>query len=191
MTHGDLLFLAAALALPGALLRVSYLLIRSRFSPAGRTLAWTLGGVALYFALLVAASWRSELKWIPFNKDRCFDDWCLAVEKSEHTREAGQERYKVTLRVSSRAARIRQRALDAEVFLADAQGHLYAPAKSRGPKLSELLEPMASFRTIRTFGLPGGATVEGLVVHHGYWPGRLIVGDSQSFLHKPVMHALK
>jgi hypothetical protein len=53
--------------------------------------------------------------------------------------------------------------------------------------LSDELGPGESFRVRLPFRLPEDAQPAGLVVHHGAFPGIVIIADDQSFLHPPAL----
>ena len=87
------------------------------------------------------------------------------------------------------------------MYLLDSRGHKYLPspegqraydaANGESKGLGDLLEPLASFSTVRVFDLPADAEDVGLVVVHGQGPGRFIIADSQSFLHEPTVIRLQ
>jgi len=109
--------------------------------------------------------------------------------------------YLVTVRASSRAQRISQRARDAQVYLLDARGRRYDPAPDAqraldaagagGQPLDTELPPGGSFTRTVAFDLPADARRVGLVMVHGLFPGVLVIGGPQSFLHKPTIVILK
>ncbi len=205
MTIFDLLLLLTVVAAAVALLRVAYLLAHGRWR-AARGAIFGLGAIlGVYAAALVAVSLFSPQRVMGLHQDRCFDDWCLAVERVARRRTIGTatargQFYLVTVRASSRARRISQRALDAQIYLLDAQARRYdpAPAAQRaldvtgagGQLLDTELPPGGSFTRTVVFDLPPDARRVGLVMVHGLFPGILVIGDPQSFLHKPTIIAL-
>ncbi len=158
--------------------------------------------VCLYFLVLVGVSLLSPQRVLSMHEMRCFDDWCAAVEQVEQRNELGALKaqgrfYLVTLQVSSRAQRISQRALDAADYVLDERGMRYDPsvegqralesAGVAGLPLTSWLEAGASFMHTAVFDLPPGTRQPGLVISHGAFPGLIIIGDDQSFLHKPAV----
>src|SRR5260370_13621359 len=130
MTLSDLLFLASVLFTFGLLFRILYLLVRRNFRGAGRSLRLLAGFLAIYSIILVAVSLSAPQRVVAMDADRCWDDWCLAVTQASRSPRIGDapaqgEFYAVTLRVSSRAGRVTQRALDANVYLVDGRGNTY------------------------------------------------------------------
>lgn len=147
-------------------------------------------------------SLASPQRVLALHQDRCFDDWCLAVERVAHTQvirgvQARGRFYLVTVLVSSRARGISQRARDAQVYLVDAQGGRYnlAPAAqcaldrsgAGGQPLDTELAPSGTFMRTSAFDIPLHALRVGLVVTHGLFPDVLVIGGQQSFLHKPTI----
>jgi hypothetical protein len=145
----------------------------------------------------------SPRKEFRVGQDECFDDWCVAVDRVKYSPSIGRDSSQrstqglfciVTLRVSSRALRVAQAAPDASVHLVDDRERVYtvspegqqAYESSFGSTipLGTRLEPGASFQSVRVFELPPDADGLGLVVDHGGGPGRFVIGDDHSLLHK-------
>lgn len=186
MTIFDLLFLALLPVLAVWLARAFYLTTQNEWRKARK--AWLgLGAVAaVYMSIVVAASLVTPLKRLRMGEDQCFDDWCLGVARAVKAKDG---RYIVTLRVSSRAKRAKQREWDAGVRLVDGQGRRYAgSAAAAGARpLSDELEPGESFETTRTFDIPGEPEGLALEVTHGPWPGLFIIGGEGSLLHRDTV----
>ena len=195
-------FLVMVLGLPGLLLAIA---MRKR-----RFAVRLAGGLAiyagLYALLLIGVSLLSPQRVMAMHQVRCFDDWCVAVEQVAKVPEIGALHARgsfllVTVDVFSQAKRIRQRALDAAVYLLDEYGNRFDPspegqqaleaAGEAGLPLNSWLEVGALFSHTAVFDLPPDATQPGLVVSHGAFPGLIIIGDDQSFLHKPTIVNLK
>jgi hypothetical protein len=202
MTIFDLLLLLTVSAAAVALPRGAYLLARGRWRAARRTVLGLGAVLGLYAATLVMVSLVSPQRVMGLHQDRCFDDWCLSVERVAHLRAIGAvaargKFYLVTVQVSSRAKGIVQRALDAQVYLLDARGQRYdpAPAPQRaldaagagGQPLDTELPPGGSFTRTVAFDLPPHARRVSLVVAHGLFPAVLVIGDPQSLLHRPTI----
>jgi hypothetical protein len=71
----------------------------------------------------------------------------------------------------------------------DREGRRYAPcaAPLTAHAMPDALDPGESFRVVEPFRLPAAASPAGVVVHHGAFPGVLIIGDAQSLLHRPAL----
>jgi hypothetical protein len=203
MTIFDLVFILVFLGTVAVLVWVLIAAVRGFRMKALRRLLALGSYLAIYLAIVVMVSLLSPRKEFRIGQDECFDDWCMAVEKAEFASAVGQGAARIstrgvfciaTLRVSSRALGRAQAAPDAAVHLLDDRGRIYyaspegqqAYERSFGSSipLGSRLEPGSSFQSVRVFELPADADNLGLVVEHGGWPGRFIIGDASSLLHK-------
>lgn len=202
MTIFDLLFLVLAPTALLTLLRALYLLVRGRRRQGLRVLKWLGASLAVYLGIVVAVALLTPRRVLAIGEDRCFDDWCVAVEQAAAASQIGSTAaqgkfYIVTLRVSSRALRVSQRAPDAAAQLEDGEGRTYYPSPAgqhayetqngATKSMGDLIEPEGSFHTVRVFDVPMDATHVGLVVRHGGGPGMFIIGDDQHPLHKSTI----
>ena len=60
-------------------------------------------------------------------------------------------------------------------------------AGAGGQDLATMMQPGGSFERTVVFDVPKDTAELALVVTHGLFPGSLIIGDSQSFLHAPTV----
>jgi hypothetical protein len=210
MTIFDLVLLLAVLGCVLALFALCSFLLRRQWTRA-RRVSLTLGSfLVLYAVVLLSISLLSPQHMLAMHQDHCFDDWCLSVERVVQQPSIGAsptivaahgEFYLVTVRVSSRAKAITQRAPDAQVYLLDASGQRSDPSPSGqqaldatgqgGQPLSSALAPGGSFTRTVVFDLPKGSSHLALVVTHGLFPDLLVIGSEQSFLHKPTIIELQ
>ena len=209
MTIFDLLLLLTALITMYSLGRVGYLLARSRWRPAGRLLLRLCAFLGIYALVLVAVSLTSSRRVLGMHQPRCFDEWCLQVERLTWRSTVGERqpmslargRYAlVTVRVLSRAKRANQRALDARIALLDAAGRRYDPDATAqgaldaqgagGRPLDSEVGPGGSFTRTVAFDVPAHPGNLDLLVEHGLFPDLLVIGDAQSFLHRPTVISL-
>ena len=206
MTIFDGIFILAVSGTLLALTAGGYFLVRRQGRQA-RCVLLTLASVLLVYAvMLVSVSLVSPQQVLAMHQDRCFDDWCLSVERVAQQPTIGSAPTLVhasgvfdlvTVRVSSRARAASQRALDVQVFLLDARDQRYDPDQASqrvldtdgqgGQPLASLLAPGGSFTRTIVFDVPKGAAHLALVVTHGLFPDVLIIGSDQSFLHKPTI----
>ena len=185
MTIHDLVFLASVLLELCLLVWMAVCTVCRRWSLLKKVAGCAGIYLSGYATALILLSLLTPRSFLAPGERRCFDDWCVAAISAERR---GNE-WVATLEVSSVARRIRQRALDAAAQLEDTKERRYdacAPALTPG-KLSDELGPGESFRVALPFCLPVSAQPAGVVVHHGGFPGLLIVGDDQSFLHPPAL----
>jgi hypothetical protein len=206
----DLVLLLAVLGCLLALFALCSFLLRRQWTQA-RRVSLALGSfLVLYAVVLLSVSLLSPQHTLAMHQDRCFDDWCLSVERvirqpsvdaSPMIVAARSEFSLVTVRVSSRAKAITQRALDAQVFLLDASSQRDDPSPSGqqaldatgqgGQSLASELAPGGSFTRTIVFDLPKGSSHLALAVTHGLFPDLLVIGSEQSFLHKPTIIELQ
>jgi hypothetical protein len=177
-------------------------LVTRRWALARRLVLGLLIYVSAYAVLLVSVALLSPQQVLAMHQLRCFDDWCASVEQVEQQPAIGEVRaqgvfYLVTIQVTSRAKRVSQRALDAAVYLLNDRGMRYdlSPQGQQaldaagwaGQPLNSLVEAGGSFTYTTAFDLPPQTSQLGLVITHGAFPGLIIIGDAQSFLHKPTI----
>jgi hypothetical protein len=206
MTIFDGILILAVLGCGLSLVSVGYFLVRRNYRRAKHILLGLASFLVVYAAVLVSVALLSPQQVLAMHRDRCFDDWCLSVEQVVQQPTIGSTSMLVhahgvfdlvTLRVSSRASRVSQRALDAQVYLLDSQGQRYDPdpagqqvldaSGQGGQPLDSELAPDGSFTRTVVFDVPKGASSLDLVVTHGLFPDVLVIGSDQSFLHKPTV----
>jgi hypothetical protein len=209
VTIFDLLFVLTVLVTLCMLGRAVYLLVRSRMRPAGHLLVRLCALLGAYAVVLVLVSLISPQQVLGLRQPRCFDDWCLQVDQVTWRPAVGRapliamahEGYAVvTIRVLSRARRAIQRAPDARIYLLAGGGQRYATdtAAQRaleaqgagGLPLDSAMAPGGSFVRTVAFDVPATPGPVDLLVEHGLFPDILVIGDAQSFLHKPTVIAL-
>jgi hypothetical protein len=137
---------------------------------------------------------------------QCFDDWYITIERAARQSQVGKPPAVadargifcvVTVKVSNAARRVAQRETDVGVRLIDTRGNRYDPSPqgqlaldamgAGGQDLRTKMPPGGSFDRTVVFDVPKDTDDLGLVVTHGLFPGALIIGDSQSFLHPPTV----
>jgi hypothetical protein len=196
MNFFDLLFLVSVLFVLAMAGRIAVYLIRAQWNAATRAGRFLGLGLALYSAVLMWVAVALPRRFYASGERRCFDDWCVAALAATTSAAApcgpGDSRrdWVAVVEVSSAARRIRQRAADAHTELEDQQGRRYRPCAATANSLSDELGPGESFRVTLPFRLPRGASPAGLVLHHGDFPGVVIIGADQSFLHPPALQRL-
>jgi hypothetical protein len=186
VTLFDLLFIAVFFATVVSLVFAGVAYLRRRRTRA-ITILRRLGIFAgVYLGIVMLVSLVSPRRVLHVGDDQCWDDWCLAVTGVRRQPAEDGLSYVATLRVSSRARRRAQRALDAQVYLMDDRGRCYsAVPDSAAVPLDILLEPQEAVNVTRVFHLPMDARDPVLVASHGGWfPGLFIIGDPASLFHK-------
>jgi hypothetical protein len=208
VTIFDLLFILVFLASVVTLGAAGVAALRGHRRRAFRLLVGWAISAAIYLGAVVVVALTSPQRILAIGEDRCFDDWCVAVEDVTVVRELGPgDRvvradglfYVVTLRLSNHGRGRAQRASSAAVHLIDERGRMYEVSEQGqqafeaqyGPAL-----PLTStvgvgqfLNTVRVFDLPADAHGIGLTVAHpvGPSPGLFIIGDDASLFHKPTI----
>jgi hypothetical protein len=194
MSIFDLVFLAAALATAGSLLVAAVTAWRGRMAASRRVLRRLALGAGTYLVVLVAVSLFTPGRVLAIGEDNCSDDWCIAVTAVSQPSGADDHSLVVTFRLTSRARRITQREHGVLVYVRDSGGHRIdaQPATGEAP-FDVALGPGDEHETTRRFNLfPGTAPVEVVLTRAGLpFPGCLIIGDADSFLHARTVVRLR
>lgn len=179
-----MLFLVIFLATLAALISSAYQSLRGRIGRAGRIVLGVAFFWAVYLGVVVAVSLSTPRRTIEIGENRCFDDWCVTVERISAARPIA-----ATLRVSSIAKRISQGAPDTTVYLEDADGRKFPSKPENGqPLFATKIGPGESYKTVREFDVPDNVKIVGLVVRHGSaGPGAVVIGDDSALFHKPAI----
>jgi Domain of unknown function (DUF4352) len=210
MTIFDFVLILAFLGCVLAFFFLGYFLLRRQWRGVKLVLLALGSFLVLYAAILLSVSLLSPQRMLTMHQERCFDDWCLSVERvvirstigdSSKVYTAQGMFYLVTVRVLSKARAITQRALDAQTYLLDAKSQRFDPDSSAqqvldatgqgGQPLDSELAPGSSFTRTVVFDIPGDSSHLALVVTHGLFPDVLVIGSEQSFLHKPTIIQLQ
>ncbi len=145
--------------------------------------------LATYFAVIILVSLLAPRRVLRPGDARCFDDWCIAVNRVDRTISGAHIRYNVALTLSSRARRISQREKNVVVYLSDTNGHRYDPLPGRSlTPFDVLLQPAETVAATRVFQVPADARDIGIVIaHEGGFPiGWFIIGY-ETWFRKPTI----
>lgn len=204
MTIFDLVFIVVFLGTVVVLVTVLIHALRRRLTRAARLLAACGVFLAFYLCIVIAVSLATPQRFLDIGEDRCFDDWCVAIESADTTGVLGQGEqitkakgtiYVVTLRLSNHARGRAQRASSAAVYLRDAQGKRHDVSR-RGQNAYEAEHGPTAPLTAR---LPLGRSLTtvrdilGLTIEHpvGFGPGAFVIGDDSSLMHKRTLIRLR
>lgn len=202
MSIFDLLFLISVLFVLVCLVAI----VVSVFRSEAALRRWS-GLLAIYFVVyalaLTSVSLSSPRRVYAPGERRCWDDWCATAIKATYASNSAATGcvsspnariWIAEIEVSSVAKRIRQRAPDARAELEDTHGTRYNPCSGalRKPNalphtLSDALNPGDAFTVVLPFLLPNSASPVGIVVHHGDFPGKVIIGSDASLFHRPSL----
>jgi hypothetical protein len=179
MTLFDLLFIAIFLGTIVMLVLAGVAALRRRRAQA-IAIVRRLGIFAgVYLGIVILVSLVSPRRELHVGDDQCWDDWCIAVTNVRRQTAEDAQTYEVTLRISSRARRRAQRALDAQVYLMDDRSRCYDPEPDpTAVPLDILVQPQEVVSVTRVFHMPADARDAVLVASHGRgFPGLFIIGD--------------
>jgi hypothetical protein len=203
MTPSDLLFIVSFLITVGAVIRAGYFLLRKRAAASKQTATRLAVFIAIYAVTLVMVSLVTPQKKLRAGDARCFDEWCITVVSASRQPRIGDVTangifYLVTVRVSSRSRGRRQREVDVYTYLTDSLGRRFDVSPTgqgalertglAGALVTSFVDPGGSFYSRLAYDVPINATDIGFVkTSHAWFPLRLIIGESSSFLHRPTI----
>jgi hypothetical protein len=164
-------------------------LARGRREEAARHAAWIAVVAGAYLLVLLGVSATQRQRVVPMGRDQCFDDMCFAVEGVDEVPglvagDAGRV-VRVTVRVANHGHHAEAEGL-IEAYLVDSKGREWEalPGLS-GNRLNARVAGGSQMVSQPMFRVAGDSRGLGLVLTHGKWqPGRLVVGDSDSFGHR-------
>jgi hypothetical protein len=156
---------------------------------ARRGVAWLAGVWAAYLCVLVAVSLGQKQRVVAVGEPQCFDEMCFTVMGVEELPgfliRDGRRLVRVTLRVANHGKKVQSEGL-IWAYLVDEQGRRWE--ESLGVNGVGLTTKVAGGGTVVSepvFKVAANATGLGLVLTHGRWqPGVLVIGDSDSWLHR-------
>jgi len=196
MTEIVLLGLAlwTALGIAGTLVRAA----RGERRRAWRGAWWIAGIWAVYVGVLLAVSLVQGQREIAPGGAQCFDEMCFRVVGADEVEGfwvKGQERerlVRVRVMVTNRGRGRPQSEALIRAYLLDGQGRRLEEVRGlSGVRLTTRLTAGDSMVSEPVFRVPKGATDLGLVLTHGGWqPGVLVIGDPDSWRHRPTVMRL-
>jgi hypothetical protein len=157
-----------------------------------RGIAW-LGGVwAVYLVVLIAVSLVQKQKVVAVGQPQCFDDMCFTVTGVEEVKgfliHDERRLLRVTVRVTNRGRSGESDGL-IQAYLVDAQGRQWEESTGvNGVGLTAKVAGGDSVMSQPVFKVAGDATGLRLVLTHRWkQPGVLVIGDSDSLLHRKTV----
>jgi hypothetical protein len=171
-------------------LGVSVSLMRRERQKALHGVAWIVGVWVTYVAALVTASLMQPQKVVTMGQEQCYDEMCFAVIGVEEVPgfliRDGSRLVRVSVRVSNRGRGGPQSERLIRAYLVDAQGRRWEESVGvSGVRLTARVVAGDSVVSEPVFKLASDATGLELVFTHGRkQPGVLVIGDSDSWLHR-------
>jgi hypothetical protein len=162
---------------------------RGEWERARRGAAWLAGVWVVYLSVLVGVSLGQKQRVVAVGEPQCFDEMCFTVAGVEELPgfliRDGRRLVRVTIRVTNHGKKMQGEGL-IRAYLVDAQGRRWR--ESLGVNGVGLTARVAGGGTVVSepvFKVAADATGLGLVLTHGRWqPGVLVIGDSDSWLHR-------
>jgi hypothetical protein len=171
-------------------LGVSVSVARRERGKAARGAAWIGGVWVVYLAALVTVSLMQPQRVVGMGQEQCFGEMCFAVvgvdEVPGFLIRDGSRLVRVAVRVTNRGRGKAQSERLMRAYLVDAQGRRWEESAGvNGVPLTARVEAGDSVVSEPVFKVARDATGLELVFTHGWkQPGVLVIGDSDSWLHR-------
>jgi hypothetical protein len=154
-----------------------------------RGIAWLVGVWVVYLVALLGVSLGQRQKVVSVGEAQCFDTMCFTVVKVEEVPgflvRDGRRLLRVSIRVTNqgRSAKSEEHI---RAYLVDGRGRRWEESSGvNGVGLATRVAGGDSVVSEPVFKVAGDATELGLVLTHGWrQPGALVIGDSDSILHR-------
>jgi hypothetical protein len=164
-------------------------LVRGEREQIGRGLRWLAGVWVVYLVVVVVVSLAQKQRVVAMGQDQCFDEMCFAVARVDEVPgflvHDGQRLLRVSVRVTNKGHKTENEAL-MRAYLVDAQGRRWGESPGlSGVRLTTKVGAGKSVVSQPVFDVSADASGLGLVFTHGQrQPGLLVIGDSDSMLHR-------
>lgn len=161
-----------------------------------RGVGWLVGVWLLYLCVLVAVSLGQRQRVVAIGEPQCFDDMCFTVTRVEELPgfliRDGRRLVRVSVRVTNQGRKAQSEKLIG-VYLVDAQARRWEMSPGvDGVALTTKVMAAESVVSEPVFKVAADATELGLVFTHGAsQPGVLVIGDSDSWLHRRTVVRLQ
>ncbi|WP_353068148.1 hypothetical protein RBB75_11225 [Tunturibacter empetritectus] len=166
--------------------------LRGERARVRRGTAWLAAVWVVYLSVLIAVSLGQKQRVVAVGQPQCFDEMCFTVTGVEEVKgfmvRDGRRLVRVTVRVTNRGRSAQSERL-IQVYLTDAQGRRWEESAGvNGVGLATKVGGGASVVSEPIFNVAGDATDLRLVLTHGWkQPGLLVIGDSDSVLHRKTV----
>jgi hypothetical protein len=166
--------------------------VRGERQRVRRGVAWLVGVWTVYLCVLVGVSLGQRQRVVAMGEPQCFDEMCFTVTGVEEVPgfliRDGRRLVRVSVRVTNKGRKAQSEGL-IWAYLVDAQGRLWEESAGvNGVGLTARVTGGGSVVSEPVFKVARNATGLGLVFTHGRrQPGVLVIGDSDSLLHKKTV----
>jgi hypothetical protein len=160
-----------------------------------RGVAWLAGVWVVYLCVLVGVSLGQSQRVVAIGAPQCFGEMCFTVTGVEEVPgfliRDGRRLVRVTVRVTNRGRKTQSEEL-IRAYLVDGQGRRWEESAGvNGVGLTTRVAGGDSVMSEPVFKVAGDASGLGLIFTHGRWqPGVLVIGDSDSLLHRRTIVGL-
>jgi len=160
-----------------------------------RGTAWLLGVWMVYLCVLMGVSLGQRPRVVTIGEPQCFDEMCFAVVGVEEVPgfliRDGRRLVRVSVKVTNKGRKAQSEG-SIQAYLVDTQGRQWEESYGvNGVGLTVRVAGGDSVVSEPVFKVAGDATGLGLVFTHGRrQPGVLVIGDSDSLLHRRTVVAL-
>ena len=174
------------------LLGVGVAFWRGERQRARRGVTWLAEVWVVYLCVLVGVSLGQKQRVVAVGEPQCFDEMCFTVTGVEEVPgfliRDGRRLVRVTVRVTNHGKKIQSEGL-IWAYLVDAQGRRWEESLGvNGVGLAAKVTGGGTVVSEPVFKVAANASGLGLVLTHGRWqPGVLVIGDSDSWLHRRTM----
>jgi hypothetical protein len=166
--------------------------VRGERQRVQRGVTWLVGAWVVYLAVLVGVSLGQRQRMVAIGEPQCFDEMCFTVTGVEEVPgfliRDGRRLVRVSVRVTNEGRKPQREGL-IFAYLVDAQGRRWEESPGvNGVGLTARVSGGSSVVSQPVFKIVADAKGLGLVFSHGRWqPGILVIGDSDSWLHKKTV----
>ena len=157
-----------------------------------RGVAWLAGVWVVYLCVLVGVSLGQKQRVMAIGEPQCFDEMCFTVTGVEEVPgfliKDGRRLVRVIVRVTNRGKKPQSEGV-IWAYVVDAEGRRWeeTPGVS-GVGLTARVAGGGSVVSQPVFKVAADSTELGLVFTHGRWqPGVLVIGGSDSWLHRKTV----
>jgi hypothetical protein len=164
-------------------------LVRQERRKAMRHSLWIVAVWVIYVATLLGTSLKQPQKVVALGQDRCFDEMCFAVtnvqELPGYLIRDGSKLIRVSVRIKNHSEKMQSEGL-MQAYLIDRQGRRWEQSTAvSGVQLTARVAAGDSVVSQPVFKVAGDATGLGMIFTRGQrQPGVLVLGDSDSLLHR-------
>jgi hypothetical protein len=157
--------------------------------------AWLLAVWVVYLCVVIGVSLGQGQRVVAVGEPQCFDEMCFRVIRVEEVPgfliRDGRRLLRVSVQVTNKGRKAQRETL-IRAYLVDGQGRRWEMSPGvNGVELTARVAGGNSVVSEPVFKVAADASGLGLVLTHGRWqPGVLVIGDSDSLLHRKTVVAL-